>query len=139
MALIGTWGSVQWLPLWADKMMAGAVEGAKATAHTVSALGATVGSLMAPILLGQMSRRWSYSLLCVLSLGVCAVLFRTQTEFNAMFLTLVCLTGATTAAFSGWFPLYLPELFPTRVRATGQGLCFNAGRIVAEAPAAKLF
>lgn len=28
-------------------------------------------------------------------------------------------------------PLYLPELFPTRVRATAQGVAFNAGRILA--------
>jgi len=62
---------------------------------------------------------------------VCAVLFRTQHEYTTTFLVLVALTGAATAAFYGWFPLYLPELFPTRVRATGQGLCFNAGRIVA--------
>jgi hypothetical protein len=27
--------------------------------------------------------------------------------------------------------LYLPELYPTRVRATGQGLSFNFGRILA--------
>jgi SHS family sialic acid transporter-like MFS transporter len=130
-ALIGTWGSVQWIPLWADKMTAGVVDGAKATAHLVSSLGATVGSLMAPILLGRMSRRVGYSVLCLLSLGVCAVLFRTQTTFGTMFLVWVALTGAATAAFYGWFPLYLPELFPTRVRATGQGLCFNAGRLVA--------
>jgi hypothetical protein len=39
--------------------------------------------------------------------------------------------GASTAAFYGWLPLYLPELFPTRVRATGQGLSFNSGRILA--------
>ena len=43
--------------------------------------------------------------------------------------------GAATAAFYGWLPLYLPELFPTRVRATGQGLCYNAGRILAAAGA----
>jgi len=134
-ALIGTWGSVQWIPLWADKMTAGVVEGAKATAHTLSSLGATFGSLLAPILLGRMGRRWSYSVLCALSLAVCAVLFRTQTEYGPPFLVLVFLTGAATAAFYGWFPLYLPELFPTRVRATGQGLCFNAGRIVAAAGA----
>ncbi len=36
-----------------------------------------------------------------------------------------------TVMFFGWLPLYLPELFPTRVRATGQGLAFNAGRILA--------
>ena len=39
------------------------------------------------------------------------------------------LLGVFTAAFYGWLPLYLPELFPTRVRATGQGLSFNFGRI----------
>jgi hypothetical protein len=39
--------------------------------------------------------------------------------------------GLTSTAFFGFFPLYLPELFPTRIRATGQGICFNAGRIVA--------
>jgi hypothetical protein len=27
--------------------------------------------------------------------------------------------------------LYLPELFPTRLRATGSGFSFNAGRILA--------
>ena len=36
-----------------------------------------------------------------------------------------------TAAFYGWFPLYFPELFPTRARATGQGLSYNLGRIFA--------
>ena len=38
-----------------------------------------------------------------------------------------------SAAFYGWLPLYLPELFPTAVRATGQGFGFNFGRIIAAA------
>jgi hypothetical protein len=36
-----------------------------------------------------------------------------------------------TASFYGWLPLYLPELFRTRVRATGQGFSFNFGRVLA--------
>jgi hypothetical protein len=35
--------------------------------------------------------------------------------------------------FFGWLPLYLPELFPTRVRATGAGVTFNFGRIASAA------
>ena len=31
----------------------------------------------------------------------------------------------------GSFTFYLPELFPTRLRATGAGFCYNFGRIVA--------
>jgi MFS family permease len=33
----------------------------------------------------------------------------------------------------GTFTFYLPELFPTRLRGTGTGFCYNAGRIVAAA------
>ena len=44
---------------------------------------------------------------------------------------LTCLAGICTAAMYGWLPLYLPELFPTAVRATGQGVCYNAGRLLA--------
>ncbi len=51
--------------------------------------------------------------------------------YNPAFLTVVFLVGFTTAAFYGWFPLYFPELFPTRVRATGQGIAYNFGRIIA--------
>jgi hypothetical protein len=36
-----------------------------------------------------------------------------------------------TASFYGWLPLYLPELFNTNIRATGQGFGFNFGRILA--------
>lgn len=130
-ALIGTWGSVQWIPLWVDQLTGGTVPGAKAKAHMISSLGAMVGSLLAPILLGRINRRTSYTILCVLSLVVCAVLFRTQSQYTGQFLVMVFAAGACTAAFYGWFPLYLPELFPTRVRATGQGLCYNSGRIIA--------
>ena len=33
----------------------------------------------------------------------------------------------------GSFTYYLPELFPTRVRGTGAGFCYNIGRVIASA------
>jgi MFS family permease len=36
----------------------------------------------------------------------------------------------TLGSFS-WLPIYLPELFGTRIRATATGLVFNIGRLVA--------
>ena len=30
----------------------------------------------------------------------------------------------------GAFTYYLPELFPTRLRGTGAGFCYNVGRII---------
>jgi MFS transporter, SHS family, sialic acid transporter len=130
-ALIGTWGSVQWLPLWADQLTHGQQSSAKAVTQLISAFGAVIGCLVGALVAGKAGRRPTYFGLCILSLGLSACLFRFVTAYGAGFLILVGLVGATTAAFYGWLPLYLPELFPTRVRATGQGLCFNFGRILA--------
>jgi len=125
-ALIGTWGSVQWLPLWADQM-----KGSRADTQIVSAFGAIVGCLIGPLIGARFGRRPAYFLLCLTSLISCAYLFRSVSEYGTLFLVMVGLVGATTASFYGWLPLYLPELFPTRVRATGQGISFNFGRILA--------
>ena len=43
------------------------------------------------------------------------------------------LLGFVGITFFGWLPLFLPELFPTRVRSTGTGISFNTGRVVAAA------
>jgi hypothetical protein len=41
------------------------------------------------------------------------------------------LIGVPVFGVFGAFPYYLPELFPTRVRATGAGFCYNIGRVLA--------
>ena len=130
-ALIGTWGSVQWLPIWADQLTGGTQFRAKAITQLLSAIGAIIGCIAGALVAGRIGRRPAYCGLCLLSLGLCGYLFRYVNSYGPLFLTLVALVGVTTAAFYGWLPLYLPELFPTRVRATGQGLCFNFGRILA--------
>lgn len=130
-ALIVTWGIVQWIPLWADQMTHGQQPKAKAYIQLASSAGAIVGCLIAPIIGGKLGRRPVYFGLCLSSLVVCNVLFRGFSEYSNLFLAVVGLVGMCTAAFYGWLPQYLPELFPTRVRATGQGLAFNFGRILA--------
>jgi MFS transporter, SHS family, sialic acid transporter len=130
-ALIGTWGSVQWLPLWADKLAGAADPTAKAYTGCASAIGAVVGCLLGAWFGGFVTRRMGYFLLCLGSLVACQWLFRGFDSYGTSFLAMTFVVGGLTAAFYGWLPLYLPELFPTRVRATGQGLSFNAGRILA--------
>jgi MFS family permease len=129
--LIGTWGSVQWLPSWADQLTQGKVHNAKGITQMLSALGAILGCFIGPWVGGRMGRRPAYFLLCLVSLLSCGYLFRCVDQYGPTFLFMAFLVGGSTAAFFGWLPLYLPELFPTRVRATGQGLCYNSGRVFA--------
>jgi len=130
-ALIGTWGSVTWVPIWADKLVGATNPTAKADAQMLQGLGAIVGSLIAPLIGAALGRRIAYAILCLASLAISQFMFRGITEFSTTFLLMAFLLSAATASFYGWFPLYLPELFPTRVRATGQGLCYNFGRVFA--------
>ncbi|GMV99072.1 MAG: MFS transporter [Candidatus Hydrogenedentota bacterium] len=130
-ALIGTWGSVQWIPVWVDKMVGAEYPQAKAVIGILSAAGAIVGCLGGSILWRNTGRRISYFILCVLSLGVCGYLYTAGLDYGLQFQVVVFFAGLTTAAFYGWFPLFLPEIFPTRMRATGQGICFNTGRVFA--------
>jgi MFS family permease len=39
--------------------------------------------------------------------------------------------GLTVFGVFGAFTYYLPELYPTRLRSTGAGFCYNAGRVIA--------
>src|SRR5262249_59926688 len=71
------------------------------------------------------------SLLCLSALAACQWFFLGNDHFGTMFLVSVFFAGGLSAAFYGWLPLYLPELFRTNVRATGQGFSFNFGRVIA--------
>ncbi len=48
-------------------------------------------------------------------------------------LAMYFLIGLTIFGIFGSFTYYLPELFPTRLRGTGAGFCYNVGRVIAAA------
>lgn len=133
-ALLGTWGSVQQAVPWANQLASKAglnPREATATAQICAAVGAIVGTILAALVADRINRRAVYFGLCLVSLGVCQYLFRGVTSYGTGFLATLTVANGFTAAFYGWLPLYLPELFPTRVRATGSGFTFNFGRVLA--------
>ena len=128
--LLGTWASVQWAPTWADQL-ANQLASAKAVTQLCSASGSIVGGIVGALAAVWIGRRAAYAALSLLSLGSVWLFYWTNQTYNSWFLFTAFLMGAATATFYGWLPLYLPEIFPTRVRATGQGFGFNFGRILA--------
>lgn len=135
-ALLGTWGSTQQAPAWANKLTeastkAGVIHNAKEHVLIWLSVGAIVGTIGAAFLGDMLGRRMAYFLLCLASLGSVYMLFLGNTEYGTQLLFSAFVAGVFTASFYGWLPLYLPELFHTNVRATGQGFGFNFGRILA--------
>lgn len=128
--LIVTWGIVLWIPLWADQMTGGNQPRVKAYSLLAISVGAALGAMVAPLCGKSVGRRPVYVALCLASFLTCSVLFRVFHSFGPWFLAVAMLAGFFTSSFYGWLPQYLPELYPTRVRATGQGVCYNFGRIL---------
>ena len=153
-ALIGTWGSTQWAMTWAnqlseqDKKLAASTELADGAANPdwftaastanpreytqiATSVGAIVGTILAAMMGDWFGRRSAYCVLCLSSLLSVLWFYQFHAHFGVEFLISSFVLGGCTASFYGWLPLYLPELFSTNVRATGQGFSFNFGRILA--------
>jgi MFS family permease len=136
-ALMGTWGSAQQAAKWASFLSPdGTSSGIIEYVVIATALGAILVTIITPLVADKLGRRVTYFLLCVLALGSAIVFFQTNgsytgTSMPTWLVISAFLLGGLTASFYGFFPLYFPELFPTSVRATGQGFCFNFGRLIA--------
>lgn len=148
-ALLATWGAIQRAPSWAndirkaelkaenpnitDQEMRTPLAYARGQTQIATGIGAIIGTIVAAVVGDKLGRRFTYALLCGGSLASVLLFFQGNHAFNAQFLLTGLLAGSLTASFYGWLPLYLPELFPTKVRAVGQGFAFNFGRILAGA------
>jgi MFS family permease len=134
-ALLGTWGSLQWAPKWSIALSqqlpaAGGPYYAKEYTQIAMAIGAVVGTVIAALLGGWLGRRITYFGLCIASFVSLVYMYQANDVYGTKLLVSVFLAGGITAAFYGWFPLYLPELFPTSIRATSQGFAYNFGRVL---------
>jgi SHS family sialic acid transporter-like MFS transporter len=131
--LIGAWSASKWMIPWADKVGGAAHPGYKATTQAYWAVGAALGSLLGGQIANMMGRRLTYFLISLGSVSVTAGIFIFLKPLDAVFLPMVFVQGFISTIFFGWLPLYLPELFPTRVRATGTGITYNFGRFASAA------
>ncbi len=131
--LLGTWAGLMWMYMWVSHLPGGDDPNAKPLMQIVSSVAAAVGCVIGALLSGVAGRRPVYAGLCILSLASMMAFYRWNTAYDTVFLVSAGVMGMVSAAFYGWLPLYLPELFPTAVRATGQGFGFNFGRIIAAA------
>jgi MFS family permease len=131
--LVGAWAASKWMIPWADEAGGSARAGYKAVTQGYWAVGATLGSFCGAHLASRLGRRLSYFLISLGAAVLTCGLFLCTRPLGGLFLPWVFAQGFVATLYFGWLPLYLPELFPTPVRATGSGLAYNAGRFVTAA------
>jgi SHS family sialic acid transporter-like MFS transporter len=131
--LIGAWAASKWMIPWADQVGGAAHPGYKAVTQGYWATGAIVGSFSGAYVANLLGRRTAYFLISAASVLITCGIFKFLRPLDRVFLPAVFIQGFVSTLFFGWLPLYLPELFPTHVRAAGTGITYNSGRFAAAA------
>ena len=102
----------------------------KALATNCFNLGGLLGTLFTVPLAKHAGRRTMYAVY-FLSAGLAVMAAFGLPMSNHSRLYMYFFIGLTVFGVFGSFTYYLPELFPTRLRGTGAGFCYNAGRVIA--------
>jgi predicted MFS family arabinose efflux permease len=101
-----------------------------ASAANVLVMGAAIfGNFLAAVLARAMGYRRSIALLCLAYFLVMMATYSVPRSHATLMLLLPVL-GSCQGMFA-LFTMYLPPLFPTLLRTTGTGFCYNIGRIAA--------
>ncbi|MGI4795001.1 MAG: hypothetical protein ACRYG8_13185 [Janthinobacterium lividum] len=119
------YGFLQWLP--SVFVKEGMALGTALQIAMVLGLGKSVGGLLGTVLADPLGRKGCTTIFSVAGavLGVAMIYTHGATFLITAFLLSVCLGLTNAIAFS----LYVPELFETRFRLRGSGLCNAVGRL----------
>jgi MFS family permease len=108
------------------------VESWKTTATASFNLGGLIGTLLTIPIAKQMGRKPMFLIYFALSAASIFVAFGLEWPPEVR-LYLYFFIGLSVFGVFGSFTFYLPELFPTRLRGSGSGFCYNIGRVFAAA------
>ncbi|HXK05602.1 MAG TPA: MFS transporter [Verrucomicrobiae bacterium] len=95
-------------------------------------LGAFFGVYAFTYLTHYTGRKKAFAVSFVAAMGMTAYTFWNLRALSDVF-WMIPLMGFAQLSLFGGYAIYLPELFPTRLRSTGTSFCYNVGRLAAAA------
>jgi len=128
--LIGLWATFSWVPTWVQSLLTNS-DGQDERSLSMMLLGG--GALIGGFFSGWISNALGPRRSMVLCFAGCFVLSFTLFKLTASVSTVAYVEIALLAFFfgisQGLLATYIPSLFPTSIRATATGICFNVGRV----------
>lgn len=130
-ATFGFQGAIQWVPTWITAMLhSQGVEKVTSQVTLITVIlnaGGMVGCLCYPLLADRWGRKAAFLIYFSGALILVQSNFFLVQEFTTA-LVVSPIMGFFSAGLFAGFAVYFPELFPTAIRATAQGFCFNFAR-----------
>lgn len=134
--VIGLWGVGFWTPdLITRTLRAQGVDGdninrVRAVGTALQDVGAFFGIYIFSLAAARIGRRWAFAMAFVLALAATSFVFGNLSGESDVYWMLPLLGFCNLMVFGG-YAIYFPELYPTRLRSTGTGFCYNVARYLA--------
>jgi MFS family permease len=132
--MAGLWGIGYFAPELISSALKGEpqaiVDSVRANATTFQDVGSFLGMLTFTLVATSWGRRPAFLGAFVLCFGATLLVFNFLRSGSDAYWMLPMMGFAQLSVFSG-YSIYFPELFPTRVRGTGVGFCYNTVRYLA--------
>lgn len=94
--------------------------------------GAFFGIYAFGMMAGILGRRPAFAISYVIAMAMTVAVFGFMNETSQIWWMIPMLGFSTLMVFGG-YAIYFPELYPTRLRSTGVGFCYNVARYLAAA------
>jgi MFS family permease len=134
--LVAFWGVITWLPSFLATPVA---EGGAGLTLTKSAawmivlqLGAFFGYISFGLIADRFGRRPAFTFFMIAA-AVLVPLFAFHARSEVTLLVIGAMVGYFGHGYFSLFGAMLAELYPTRIRASAQGFCYNVGRLASAA------
>ncbi|MET0244187.1 MAG: MFS transporter [Flavitalea sp.] len=128
--LISLWAIFSWLPTWIQSLITEA-DAQKQRATSMMLLG--MGGLAGGFFSGWIVKAMGIYRSMTISFGICAllsfVLFKSNTTFSSVIYIEIGVLSIFFGLNMGIMSSYIPQLFPTQIRATATGFSLNIGRV----------
>jgi MFS family permease len=112
------------------KQIEAAVNGAINRAFLLQQVGAAVGMWLFTMVAMRMGRRFTFAIGYTSAFLVTFLVYWKMSSPSDAYWMMPLMGAAQLSVFAG-FAIYLPELFPSRMRSTGTSFCYNLGRFAA--------
>jgi MFS family permease len=129
--LVGLWAIFSWMPTWIQSLFPSQSLGQQERGITMMLLGSggIIGGAISGFLSNAIGNRKTLLITFAGSFIMCLILFTTNSVFSKIIYLETALLALFFGISQGALSAYLPQLFPTFIRATATGFCFNIGRL----------
>ena len=127
--LIGLWAIFSWAPTWVQSLSAADAQQQRGFTVMILAAGGLTGSFFSGWIENAIGLRKTMMMCFAVCFAFAFIVFKLSTSVTMITFVELAVLAFFFGISQGALAVYIPLLFPTIVRASATGFCFNVGRL----------